>query len=476
MKKLLLCSVILCMAFAYDVEVNLTKGWNNVGFSEEYNITSINNENIEVIWYYNTVNKNWEFYSDKYDFLYYPEINHTIPANKAVWVYSDINQTVEVPLQLEVSNSSGSVETNTTNNNEYTEINTTSVNNYNNFEIINCSDYNSSNFCILEENDTYYFDFNNSLNDEKIKLDINGSVEDTSITPIDENRALFSIVTNNEYNESLYAGYFDNNQLNLQFVANSSNYYYNTKIDLLENGDYLLIFSNDENNIYLLFFDPSNDSFSKDILSDSYIESWYYTDNLTNLDIYNYAQNKTFIYDFSVKPYKEFTLNGDFDEYQSIDNYKIFVDEYDNYGKGDKILIIDNNGSLISKYQFDNIIRAVAVNYNYYDNDNNSTIYVFTHNDINQTMNVYSSDDYGKTWNKILSVPNFNYYISYVSSAYEDDNGSLHVMMYINNGNLQLETDDSFKTIKILNDRISSKKFSRKKVEYYQGVTIIRNR
>lgn len=425
MKKLLSMGLIIgSVSLANAYNINIVKGWNNIGLNEDYNISTSMNNNIDIIWHYNNQKKEWEVFSKKYNISTYPHIKDNIKNGDAVWLFSDINQTINI------SSKSKNI-----------------IASYGNYQII-------------KNNNKYYFkDINLS---KEFYFDVNGSIQNTEIRAI-ENGALFDFISKtgknyNDSNSTAYVGYFDGNNISLKKVGTSKYLNNFNDISLLPNNQYLMMFNGCCNNdaTFLVFFNPENNKFNIEKFSNVNIEntSYNYKNNkriLDELSLYDTANNKTIIYKFNENGIKIINLEGKWRNYQQIDDNLIFVSNY-NYSNGDKIAVYDDNGKLISQHQFDKIIRGVGVDYNN-NSDNNSTMYIFTQNDINETLNIYSSDDYGENWNRVLSVNNFNYMISYIENVHKKNDGNLSIRMSVNDYRFSIETDDSFKTIKKINYR-----------------------
>jgi hypothetical protein len=61
MKKIILFSLVGGLLFG---SVNIYQGWNNIGVSKSSNVKKIfNNEDFKYVWYFNPINKKWNFYS-----------------------------------------------------------------------------------------------------------------------------------------------------------------------------------------------------------------------------------------------------------------------------------------------------------------------------------------------------------------------------------------------------------------------------
>ena len=100
-------SIVSIMALGVNAQVvNLTQGWNNIGIVGDTPISSFNNNNVQIVWEYDSVNHKWLFYSpletymdqvrrwinDGFDYGF---IN-TLRAGDAVWVYSSNNTTINI--------------------------------------------------------------------------------------------------------------------------------------------------------------------------------------------------------------------------------------------------------------------------------------------------------------------------------------------------------------------------------------------
>lgn len=443
MKKLLSVALLTgIFSFSYAEKVDLLKGWNNIGLSEEYNVSSFDNSNIDIIWHYNNTTKKWEVYSKKYKIPNYEIIKKNIPAGEAIWIFSEINQDIDISDSNQI------------------------ISSYNSY---------NQNYEIVKKEGNYYFDYYDNNISKEFPLEINGSIEDGVIKPLNNGDVLFSLIsrTGNKYGETNstgYMGYIVNNKFKLKKIGTSQYLYNWGEFNKLPNGEYLSVFTNGccEKKTFFAYYDPNRNKFStQEIDNSSLINMNYTNDYLNKVILYNGLENKTIIYNFNKDSINKITLNGNWKSYQSIDNKVIFISRY-NYSNGDKVALFDDNGDLVSKHTFNKIVRAVGVDYS------NNTIFAFTQNDINETLDIYSSNDYGKTWDKNLSINNFNYMINYVNDVHQTDNG-LSLSMRVNNYSFTIQTEDSFKTIKKINYR---KRFNRNlknnKIEYYGNEKIIR--
>jgi hypothetical protein len=196
MKKIILFSLVGGLLFG---SVNIYQGWNNIGVSKSSNVKKIfNNEDFKYVWYFNPINKKWNFYSFNEYFLNYAKekgfeiIPDVLPDGSAVWVYSDINTSIEK------------------NDNNY-------------FNSYTSSSFNGVRYAVGKKDGNLYLaegDINKW--NKFILLENNVTNISNVLMNVDENNVLFSYMIGDN-NKSVYVGSFDGEKVSKKLVKTFNN-------------------------------------------------------------------------------------------------------------------------------------------------------------------------------------------------------------------------------------------------------------
>lgn len=450
MKKILssITTLSLLASFSFaDTSIDFVKGWNNIGFSNQYNIKQMTNEkNFKYVWYFNPVNKKWEFYSADNSLINLVKSDNiaimpdVLPENSGVWVYADNNTT------FNISNSSAS----------------------NEFYPNNYVYFNNLKYAIgVKNGDLYLAKYSSDKWDNLVLLDNNFSSYNypSIFVGENENDIVFSYIGKNENNSTAYVGTYDGEKVSKKLVTTVTNgniySYYGGDIfvDPDSNETRYILFEtyqwdgNNQHNLIIASNNKNEWNFTNinNIYSDITINTSYINrNNGSNIKVLNkfslITSNplKTVIYDVNNGIHKSVELNDIWKPfmfgYYNQCCSAILVKSYRADLRGKHLALIKNNQAEIKA--FDHFIVAVAVT--------NNELYAFGHDEIGDDLYVYKSDDNGETWKLFKEVKNFDYQIDYINNINVESDGTIYCKMRVNNYSFDIESKDSFETWNIV--------------------------
>jgi hypothetical protein len=438
MKKLIFFSILSSFLFASIININ--QGWNNIGFSKEYNIKKItDNKNFKYVWYFNPVNKKWEFYSYDETILNYATKNNfkiipdILPKGSAVWIYSDNNTSIG----------------------------------YYNFHPYNITYYDNVKYAIGKKGNNLYLAESNDENqwNKFILLETNFTRLNNSLIYVGENKndVLFSYTMTKNNNSALYVGSFDGEKISKKLIKEGYIYPYWNRV-----------FTDPDNNAtqYILFDNDVNGSIGELIIAKNDDKNQWSVQTIENLTNYDLETNPKFIYRknsnvltilrsfsvttvdpiktliFTVKNgiHKGLELNGLWRRIfyhcsNDGNSYFYYVKTYNrSCAIGKYIKLIKNGNECISTSSFDHSIVAMG-------GVNDNELYAFGHDGIGNDLYIYKSTDGGNNWNLFKTVSNFNYQINYIEGPIKkDSDGKIYCRMRVNHNSFDIESKDSFDT------------------------------
>ncbi len=102
MKRIGLCSVLLCSLLNADTNIVLDQGWQLIGFPTDINTTILNNKNIDIVWGYDASSQKWSGFSpDKDKTTKISEKGYSslsnIEAHEGIWIHNKKSWSLSIP-------------------------------------------------------------------------------------------------------------------------------------------------------------------------------------------------------------------------------------------------------------------------------------------------------------------------------------------------------------------------------------------